>query len=113
MRANVITLLVKNLANASSVWQWSMLQRVRLESMAKIIALYSAGTLANLDIDEAYLPHIPLLTLATNTLKTFLCELGVDVILLIGKEIQNKGLALLCDKGKDKNSATSFVKLMC
>jgi len=52
--------------------------------MAKILALSSAGTLANLGLDEAYFPHIPLLTPFTNTLKTFLFELGVDVILLAG-----------------------------
>ena len=86
---------------------------IGLESMAKMIALASAGTLANLGLDEAYLTRIPLLIPSTNTLKTFLFELGFDGILLTSDEIKNKGLSLVCDKGKDKNSTTSFVKLLC
>ena len=87
--------------------------KVGLESMAKIITLACAGTLANLGIYEVYLPHIPLLTPSADTLKNFIFELGVDVILLTGEEIKNKGLALLCDKDEDKNLAASFVKLLC
>ena len=68
--------------------------------------------MTNLGFDKAYLPYIPPPVPSTNTLKKFLFELGVDVILLTGKEIKNKELALLCDKGEDKNLIASFVKLL-
>jgi len=75
---------------------------VGLESMTNIIELASAGTLTNLGFDKAYLPYTPPPVPSTNTLKKFLFELRVDDILLTGKEIKNKELALLYDKGEYK-----------
>ena len=87
--------------------------KLGLATLAKIISLASAGTLANLGVSPTYLPSLASLTPSPATLNKLVIELGVDVVLLISNDIKQKKLSLICDKGENKGPAASFVKLLC
>ena len=87
--------------------------KLGMATLAKIISLASVGTLTNLGVKEADLPSLASLTPSTATLNTLVIELGVGVVLLISKDIQNESLSLICDKGENKGPSASFVKLLC
>ena len=87
--------------------------KVGLETMQKIVSLVSAGTLANLGLDEGMVQYIPNILPCANSLKRFVFELGCDIVMKTSNEIKNKELALICDKGENKGNAASFVKLLC
>ena len=90
--------------------------RLGVGTMAKIISLASAGTLANLGVSSSYLPSIANMTPCASTLRTSIVQLGVDIVLLISRDIRRKQLTLICDKGDDKQgrgAGASFVKLLC
>jgi len=87
--------------------------KLGLLTLAKIISIASAGTLANLGVSPTYLPSLSSLTPYPATLNTLVVELGVDVVLLISNDIKDKQLSLICDKGENKGPEASFVKLLC
>ena len=87
--------------------------RLGLASLAKIISLASAGTLANLGVSSEYLTSLILFTLSPVTLNIHVTELGVDIVLLMSNDIKQKKLSLICDKGEEKKTLASFVKLLC
>ena len=87
--------------------------KLGVESLAKIISLVSAGTLANLGVLSSDLPSLASLTPSPATLNKFVVELGVDVVLLISNDIKDKKLSLICDKGEGKTAEASLIKLLC
>ena len=87
--------------------------RLGLATLAKIISLASAGTLANLGVSSEYLPSLAFFTPSPTTLNILVTELGVDIILLVSNDIKQKKLSLICDKGVEKKIVVLFVKLLC
>jgi len=63
--------------------------KLGLATLAKIVSLASAGTLANLGVSPIYLPSLASLTPCPDTLNTLVVELGVDVVLIISNDIQD------------------------
>ena len=47
-----------------------------------------------------------------STLKSLMIDLAVDSVLLTSKEMENKELSLMCDKGEESRTGVSFVKLV-
>ena len=87
--------------------------RLGLATLAKIISLASAGTLANLGVSSEYLPSLAFFTPSPATLNILVTELGVDIVLLVSNDIKQKKLSLICDKGVEKKIVVLFVKLLC
>mmetsp|Transcript_46171 Transcript_46171/g.55586 ORF Transcript_46171/g.55586 Transcript_46171/m.55586 type:complete len:118 (-) Transcript_46171:1094-1447(-) len=87
--------------------------KLGLATLVRIIFLTSVGTLDNLGVKEGGIPSLASLTPSPATLNTLVIELGVDVVLLISKDIQNKSLSLICDEGENKGPSASFVKSNC
>ena len=87
--------------------------KLGVDTLAMIIFIASTDTLANLGVIPSYLPAILQLTPSPATLNKLVIELGVDIVLLISKEIEDMKLSLICDKGESKGPAVSFIKLLC
>ena len=76
--------------------------KLGLATLAKIISLASACALANLGMKEADLPSLVSFTPSHVTLNKLVIELGVNVVLLISKDVQSNILSLIFDKGENK-----------
>ena len=55
------------------------------------------------------------MTPCASILRTSIVKLGIEIVLLISRDIRRKQLTLICDKGDDKQgggAGASFVKLL-
>mmetsp|Transcript_15051 Transcript_15051/g.14524 ORF Transcript_15051/g.14524 Transcript_15051/m.14524 type:complete len:87 (+) Transcript_15051:100-360(+) len=66
---------------------------------------------ANLGFLEGDLECITKMCPSASTLKSFMIDLAVDCVILMSKEMSNKKLSLMCDKGEESGTGASFVKL--
>ena len=83
-----------------------------VETMEKVIMLSAAAFAANIGISEEDLPNISKISPSSTTLKQLLVKLAVESVLMTSEEIKDKQLGLICDKGEDKSTGASFVKLL-
>ena len=67
---------------------------------------------ANMGFSESELECIAKLSPSASTLKSLMIDLAVDSVLLMSKEMENKELSLMCDKGEESGTGASFVKLV-
>ena len=86
--------------------------KMGVEIMDKVIALSAAAFVANIGIDPSYLRQVCKISPRPTTLKQLLVELAVESVMLTSEEIKDKKLGLICDKGEDKSTGASFVKLL-
>jgi len=87
--------------------------KLGVDTLAKIVCIASAGTFENLEVGPSYLPALLQVTPSPATLNKRVIELGVNIMLLIGKEIEDMKLSRICEKGESKGPASSFIKMLC
>ena len=87
--------------------------KVRLQTLSKIMALVTAGSLENLDVDKEQLSQVGNINPLEATLINIMTDLGTDIVMLMSDELKHKDLTLICNKGEDSSNAASFVKLLC
>ena len=87
--------------------------KLGVDTLAKTMCIASAGTLANLGVSSSYLSALSQVTPPPATTNKLVIELDVDIVVLISKEIQDKNLSLICDKGDGKALSMSLIKLLC
>ena len=75
--------------------------KVGVETMEKVIMLSAAAFAANIGISEEDLPNISKISPSSTTLKQLLVKIAVESVLMTSKEIKDKQLGLICDKGED------------
>lgn len=84
--------------------------KLGVDTLAKNMYVASAGTFENLGVSLSYLPALSYVTLSSATINKLVIELGVDIVVLISKDIQETKLSLICDKGDGKRLSVSFIK---
>ena len=63
---------------------------------------------ANMEFSESELECIAKLSSSASTLKSLMIDLAVDSMLLMSKEMENKELSLVCDKGEESGTGAYF-----
>ena len=80
--------------------------------MEKIITLSTAVFFANIGFSDEIVSDVVASCPSATELKNLMVELAADCILITSKEIADKELALMADKGEDNGKSMLFVKLM-
>ena len=86
--------------------------KIGVVTMEKIITLSTAAFFANLGFSDEIVSDVVASCPSATELKNLMVELAADCILITSKEIADKELALMADKGEDNGKSASFVKLM-
>ena len=77
--------------------------KLGVDTLETIVCIASAGTLANLGVSSSYLPALSQVTPSPATINKLVIELGLDIVVLISKDIQHKSCNLYVTKETGKS----------